>query len=71
MGFSRLCAELAAGPTVAMGLTKWLINEGDEADLESHLRNEAFGMELSSRTKDFREGFTAFRERRSPSFIGK
>ena len=37
----------------------------------SQLANEAFAMELSSRTDDFREGIAAFREKRAPRFEGK
>lgn len=67
----RLAAELAAGPTVALGLSKWLINSGLDQPLADHLRNEGLAMELSSRSPDFREGLTAFAERREPRFTGR
>jgi 2-(1,2-epoxy-1,2-dihydrophenyl)acetyl-CoA isomerase len=63
--------ELAKGPTVALGLTKWLMHAGASVTLEEHLRNEAFALELSSRTEDFREGLTAFKEKRGPNFQGR
>jgi len=63
--------ELAKGPTVALGLTKWLMHAGASRALEEHLRNEAFAMELSSRTEDFREGLAAFKEKRPPNFQGR
>ena len=63
--------QLASGPTVALGLTKWLLHAGAGADLQTQLANEAFGLELSSRTDDFREGLTAFREKRAPRFEGR
>jgi len=66
-----LADRLAAGPTVALGLMKWLLHAGRDAPLDQHLRNEAFALELSSRTEDFREGLTAFREKRDPKFTGK
>jgi 2-(1,2-epoxy-1,2-dihydrophenyl)acetyl-CoA isomerase len=66
-----LADELAAGPSVALGLTKSLINHGLGSDLHDQLPREAFGMELSSRTLDFREALAAFREKREASFIGK
>jgi 2-(1,2-epoxy-1,2-dihydrophenyl)acetyl-CoA isomerase len=66
-----LLARLAAAPTVAVGLTKWLVHAGSGIDLERHLANEAFAMELAARTQDFREGLTAFREKRPPTFEGR
>lgn len=66
-----LVAKLASGPTVALGLAKWLMHEGSGLALEQHLSNEAFAMELSSRTVDFREGLAAFKEKRPPHFEGR
>ena len=63
--------NLAHGPTVALGLTKWLLNAGATAELPAQLANEAFALELSSRSLDFREGMSAFREKRAPRFEGK
>jgi 2-(1,2-epoxy-1,2-dihydrophenyl)acetyl-CoA isomerase len=63
--------RLASGPTVTLGLTKWLLHQGAGSSLEQHLANEAFAMELSSRSEDFREGFAAFREKRPPDFRGR
>lgn len=66
-----LARRLADGPTVALGLTKWLVHEGAGLDLERHLANEAFALELSSRSTDFREGMQALRDRRDPEFDGR
>lgn len=66
-----LAAKLAAGPTVALGLTKWLINGGASASIRDHLTNEALAMEISSRTDDFREGMKAFVAKRAPSYRGR
>jgi 2-(1,2-epoxy-1,2-dihydrophenyl)acetyl-CoA isomerase len=66
-----LALQLVAGPTVALGLTKWLLHEGAGIPLDRHLANEAFALELSSRTDDFREGLAAFSERRPPDFRGR
>lgn len=66
-----LAAELAAGPTVALGLTKWLLHQGEGRALEAHLADEAFALELSSRSEDFREGLKAFGEKRDPDFRGR
>jgi 2-(1,2-epoxy-1,2-dihydrophenyl)acetyl-CoA isomerase len=67
----ELVTTLAEGPTVALGLTKWLLQAGASLPLEDHLRNEGFAMELSSRSEDFREGLSAFKERRPPEFKGR
>ena len=66
-----LAAELAAGPTVALGLTKALLAAAPDHDLRRHLAEEAYAMELSSRSPDFREGMKALVERRSPGFTGR
>jgi 2-(1,2-epoxy-1,2-dihydrophenyl)acetyl-CoA isomerase len=66
-----LLQRLAAGPTVALGLTKWLLHASASATLDEQLRNEAFGLELSSRSDDFREGLRAFRDKRPPRFEGR
>jgi 2-(1,2-epoxy-1,2-dihydrophenyl)acetyl-CoA isomerase len=63
--------RLAGGATVALGLTKWLVHAGAAIPLEEQLRNEAFAMELSSRSEDFREGLAAFKEKRPPRFTGR
>jgi 2-(1,2-epoxy-1,2-dihydrophenyl)acetyl-CoA isomerase len=66
-----LVEKLAHAPTVAVGLTKWLLHQGAQASLEAHLRDEAFALELSSRSEDFKEGLAAFKEKRDPRFEGR
>jgi 2-(1,2-epoxy-1,2-dihydrophenyl)acetyl-CoA isomerase len=66
-----LVGQLAGSATVALGLTKWLINTGFDQPLHDHLANEAFALELASRSPDFREGLTAFVEHREPHFRGR
>jgi 2-(1,2-epoxy-1,2-dihydrophenyl)acetyl-CoA isomerase len=67
----EIVQQLANGPTVALGLTKWLLAAGADTELQAQLANEAFALELSSRTDDFREGMNAFREKRAPRFEGR
>lgn len=64
-------ASLASAPTVAYGLTKSLLNASSTASLEAQLQDEAFSLELSSRSEDFKEGLLAFREKRDPRFKGR
>lgn len=63
--------RFATGPTVTLGLTKWLLHAGSDATLVEHLQSEGFAMELSSRSEDFKEGLAAFLEKRSPRFSGR
>jgi 2-(1,2-epoxy-1,2-dihydrophenyl)acetyl-CoA isomerase len=66
-----ILTRLVHGPTVALGFTKWLLYEGANTTLQQQLANEAFALELSSRTEDFREGLNAMREKRPPRFGGR
>jgi 2-(1,2-epoxy-1,2-dihydrophenyl)acetyl-CoA isomerase len=67
----KLVAKLAVAPTVALGLTKWLLQTANGLDLDRHLQNEALALELSSRSDDFKEGLSAFRDKRDPEFQGR
>jgi 2-(1,2-epoxy-1,2-dihydrophenyl)acetyl-CoA isomerase len=67
----ELVAELAAGPTVALGLTKRCINAALDGGLVEAMEAEAMALELSSRSADFREGLQAFQDRRDPKFEGR
>jgi 2-(1,2-epoxy-1,2-dihydrophenyl)acetyl-CoA isomerase len=67
----QLLERLAAGPTVALGLAKQAIHYGQHATLSQAMTQELFGVELSCRTKDFKEGLAAFQERRPPQFHGR
>jgi 2-(1,2-epoxy-1,2-dihydrophenyl)acetyl-CoA isomerase len=68
---AELANRLATGATVALGLTKSLLHVGRELGLADQLRQEAFGMELSSRSEDFREGLAAFAAKRTADFHGR
>lgn len=63
--------EFASRATVALGLTKSLLNTSADNTLARHLQDEAMAMELSSRSPDFKEGLRAFVERRKPEFHGR
>jgi 2-(1,2-epoxy-1,2-dihydrophenyl)acetyl-CoA isomerase len=66
-----LVDELARAATVAVGLTKRCVNESLDGGIAEAMARESMALELSSRTADFREGLTAFRDRRDPDFQGR
>jgi 2-(1,2-epoxy-1,2-dihydrophenyl)acetyl-CoA isomerase len=66
-----LIGELARAATVAIGLTKRCVNESLDGGIGDAMARESMALELSSRTADFREGLSAFRDRRDPDFHGR
>jgi enoyl-CoA hydratase/carnithine racemase len=68
---SDLAERLAAGPTIALGQTKALLNEGADRTLRDALANEARAQSVNFATADAREAYAAFAERREPSFTGR
>lgn len=67
----ELVGALASGPTVTLGLTKWLLHVGATSPFDRQLEHEALALELSSRSEDFKEGLAAFQEKRAPRFSGR
>jgi len=66
-----LVARLAQGPTVAIGLAKSCLHSALTLSLAEAMAKEALALELSSRSKDFREGLAAFKDRREPKYEGR
>ena len=64
-------AELAAGPTRAIAMTKRLFDAARENTLEQQLELEADLQTAASQTEDFREGVAAFVEKREVRFSGR
>jgi 2-(1,2-epoxy-1,2-dihydrophenyl)acetyl-CoA isomerase len=67
---AELAAEWAARPTLAVGRTKQLFEHAFSASLEEQLALEAELQQASVATADFREGVSAFLEKRPPTFTG-
>lgn len=68
MTFAR---ALASGPTKAYATIKRLIDASLSTDLAGQLDAEKKGFIDIASTSDFAEGFSAFLEKRPPSFSGK
>lgn len=67
----EIAKEIMSKPSVAIKLSKQLINASDEIDLRTGLAYEAEAAGIISSTEDFKEGVAAFIEKRKPQFKGK
>lgn len=66
------CATtLANMPTLAIGLTKKLVNQSLTNNLEEQLKMESDLQIQASSSHDYNEGVSAFVEKRKPVFLGK
>jgi 2-(1,2-epoxy-1,2-dihydrophenyl)acetyl-CoA isomerase len=63
-------ARLAAAPTKAIGVAKYLTNRALDTDRATALWDESVGQELVVGSADCKEGLAAFAERRRPVFRG-
>src|SRR4051812_25984601 len=64
-------ARLAAGPPVALSMTKKLLNEGIGMSLDQALEAEGMAQTVNSGTADTAEAMLAFVEKRDPKFNGR
>jgi 2-(1,2-epoxy-1,2-dihydrophenyl)acetyl-CoA isomerase len=64
-------AGLAAGPTRAIARTKRLYDEAATSTLAEQLEREAEAQAEMAQSEDFREGVTAFAEKREARFSGR
>lgn len=72
--FDERCAEfvadIATGPTKALGLMKRLLNRSGERSLEGTLEDELAAQKIALASRDHREGIQAFLDKREPEFVG-
>jgi 2-(1,2-epoxy-1,2-dihydrophenyl)acetyl-CoA isomerase len=66
----EMAAKLAAGPTKAIGVAKWLTNRSLDVDRATAFHDEAMAQELITHTEDSKEGISSFIERRPTEFKG-
>ena len=62
---------LAAGPPIALALTKRLLNNAGSLSLEQALDEEAAAQSVNLVTRDVAEATSAFLEKREPRFEGR
>jgi enoyl-CoA hydratase/carnithine racemase len=66
-----LAAQLAAGPTMAHGLTKEMLGREAHMDLPAAIEAEAQAQQICLQSRDFREAYQAAARRRPPKFEGR
>jgi 2-(1,2-epoxy-1,2-dihydrophenyl)acetyl-CoA isomerase len=66
-----LLTQLAGAPTRGLSAAKSAIRAAARNTLEQQLELESFSQFECGRTQDYKEGVTAFKERRPPRFTGR
>lgn len=67
----KLARKIAAGPPVAIQLSKRAIHHNQDVDLRAALEFETFAQSICRDTEDAKEGIRAFVEKRTPVFRGR
>ncbi|MFZ0676502.1 enoyl-CoA hydratase/isomerase family protein [Candidatus Binatus sp.] len=69
----RVAAQVAQGPTAAFMQSKHLVRRIDEEamGLFAVLKLEAQAQGAAGKTADYKEGISAFQQKRAPKFVGK
>lgn len=67
----EMARKIAAGPPVAMRLSKLMLYKGLEFDLETALNMAAAAETITLTSRDHEEGTLAIREKRKPNYEGR
>jgi enoyl-CoA hydratase/carnithine racemase len=68
---AELAARLAAGPSLALSMTKRLLNQSAQITLAQAVEAEAQAQSVNFASRDTAEAMQAFLERRNPTFEGQ
>ena len=68
---TKVADYYAQAPTLAIGMIKKMLNKAGHSDLQTMLQYEAYCQEIAGRSEDYKEGVSAFNEKRKPVFKGK
>ena len=61
----------AKAPTRSIGIIKKMLNKSQNSSLNEMLEYEAYCQDIAGSSEDYKEGLTAFLEKRKPDFKGK
>ncbi|MEE2922655.1 enoyl-CoA hydratase/isomerase [Hyphomonas sp.] len=67
----EMAETLATGPTVALSLARDLMWKACESDFDEAIYDERIAQRTAGRTDDFKEGVSAFLQKRKADFKGK
>jgi len=67
----EMARKIAAGPPVAIRLSKLMLYKGLEFDLETAMKMAAAAETITPTSRDYEEGTKAIRESRKPAYEGK
>ncbi|MEC8692784.1 MAG: enoyl-CoA hydratase-related protein [Bacteroidota bacterium] len=68
---TEIAEYYSTAPTKSIGMIKKMLNKAQHSDLDTMLQYEAFCQEIAGKSKDYKEGVTAFNQKRRPNFTGE
>jgi len=68
---AKVAERIAAGPPMALSMTKRMLDHAAESSLAHALETEALAQNVNLGTSDLTEALTAFRQKRTPVFEGR